>query len=226
MSPKIRQLADEILRDPVMVTVDRQEPAAGIAQSAYSIAQERKTTLVSSLLRRADMRSVLIFVRRKIDADRLARAVTRGGVDATSIHADRTQEERVAALEGFRKGQFPVLIATDVAARGLDVNGISHVINFDVPHSADDYIHRAGRTARAGAVGEVITFVSPDEEERFGEIERIVGIVLPRGVAPGFESDARASASHGRTTRQAPDRSRTGPRGGRRRSRTSSAAQC
>jgi len=107
------------------------------------------------------MRSVLIFVRRKADADRLARAVTRGGVEATSIHADRSQEERVAALEGFRRGQFPVLIATDVAARGLDVNGISHVINFDVPHSHEDYIHRAGRTARAGAVGEVITFVSP-----------------------------------------------------------------
>jgi ATP-dependent RNA helicase RhlE len=194
MSPRIRQLAGEILRDPVTVTVDRQEPASGIAQSACTIPQNRKTALLSSLLRRHDMSSVLVFVRRKVDADHLARAVTRGGVDATSIHANRSQEERIAALEGFRSGRFPVLIATDVAARGLDVNGISHVINFDVPRSPEDYIHRAGRTARAGAVGEVITFVSPDEEDRVGEIERVLGTTLPRRVVSGFESGIRGSA--------------------------------
>ena len=216
MSPKIRQLADEILRDPVMVTVDRHEPAAGIAQSACSVAQERKTSLVSMLLRRTDMRSVLIFVRRKVDADRLARAVTRAGVDATSIHADRSQEERVAALEGFRKGQFPVLIATDVAARGLDVNGISHVINFDVPHSAEDYIHRAGRTARAGAAGEVITFVSSEEEERFRDIERSLGTVLARDVIPGFEPSARIAAASVGAGRQAAGRQRSRSGAGRR----------
>ncbi|HYD47331.1 MAG TPA: DEAD/DEAH box helicase [Terriglobales bacterium] len=192
MSPKIRQLAGSILRDPATVTVDRQQPAIGIAQSACAVAQERKSALLSVLLRRGDMDSVLVFVRRKVDADRLARSVTRGGIDATSIHADRTQEERVAALEGFRRGQFPVLVATDVAARGLDVNGISHVINFDVPHSSEDYIHRAGRTARAGALGEVITFVSPDEEERLAEIEKVLGSALPRAVVSGFESRLRS----------------------------------
>jgi ATP-dependent RNA helicase RhlE len=182
MSPRITQLANEILCDPVTVTVDRQAPANGIEQSACAIPQERKAALLSTILRRKDMDSVLVFVRRKVDADRLARAVTRGGVDATSIHADRTQEERIAALEGFRSGRFPVLIATDVAARGLDVNGISHVINFDVPRSSEDYIHRAGRTARAGAHGEVITFVSPDEEYRIEQIERALGTRLHRRV--------------------------------------------
>ena len=115
------------------------------------VAQERKAALLSKLLRRDAMQSVLVFVRRKVDADRLARAVRRGGVEATSIHADRTQEQRIEALEDFRTGHCPVLIATDVAARGLDVDGISHVINFDVPRSPEDYIHRSGRTARAGA---------------------------------------------------------------------------
>ena len=224
MSPTIRQLAGEILRDPVTVTVDRQEPASGIAQSARAIPQAHKAALLSTLLRGGDMDSVLVFVRRKADADRLARAVTRGGVDATSIHADRTQEERLAALEGFRRGTFPVLIATDVAARGLDVSGISHVINFDVPHSPEDYIHRAGRTARAGAAGEVITFVSPDEEERFGEIERVLGTTLRRGAVPRFESAARASAPQGGAPRQAAYSPRSGSRG-RRRSRASAAAR-
>ncbi|HYB99732.1 MAG TPA: DEAD/DEAH box helicase [Candidatus Limnocylindrales bacterium] len=193
MSPTIRKLAGEILRDPVTVTVDRQAPAAAIVQSVCAVSQDRKTALLSRLLRREGMDSVLVFVRRKIDADRLARAVTRGGVRATSIHSDRSQEARIAALDGFRSGEFPVLIATDVAARGLDVSGISHVINFDVPHSSEDYIHRAGRTARAGAAGDVITFVAPEEEERLREIERALGMKLPRREVAGSAPAARSA---------------------------------
>jgi len=223
MSPRIRQLAAAILRDPATVTVGRQQPANGIAQRSCAIAQDQKAALLSALLRRDDMGSVLVFVRRKVDADRLARSVTRGGVDATSIHADRTQEERLAALEGFRSGHFPVLVATDVAARGLDVSGISHVINFDVPRSSEDYIHRAGRTARAGASGEVITFVSPDEEERLGEIERALGTALPRDVIPGFESGARSFAPRSITARQRARRPRMGSRPRRRSSAISAA---
>jgi ATP-dependent RNA helicase RhlE len=198
MSPKIRALAGDILRDPEMVTVDRQKPADGIEQSVFLVAQERKAALLSRLLRREGMQSVLVFVRRKSDADRLARSVQRGGIDATSIHADRTQEQRIEALEDFRKGRRPVLVATDVAARGLDVDGISHVINFDVPHSPDDYIHRGGRTARAGAVGDVITFVSPEERRALAEIERVLGSEIPRRNEPGFDED--------RATRNAPYR--------------------
>ena len=135
---------------------------------------------------------MLVFVKRKSDADQLARAITRSGVRATSIHSDRRQEDRIAALEAFRRGEYPVLVATDVAARGLDVEGISHIVNFDVPFSSDDYIHRAGRTARAGAVGEVITFVSPAEEERLCAIEKAIGTTLPRVVLPNFDHGTHA----------------------------------
>jgi ATP-dependent RNA helicase RhlE len=189
MSGKIRALAEDILHDPASVSVDRQAPASGIEQSVYFVAQEHKAALLSKLLRRDGMQSVLVFVRRKADADRLARSVRRGGVEATSIHADRTQEQRIAALEDFRTGRCPVLIATDVAARGLDVDGISHVINFDVPWSAEDYIHRSGRTARAGAVGDVFTFVSAEERDALAEIETVLGAPIPRRSEPGFEDD-------------------------------------
>jgi len=187
MPPEIRKLAKDILRDPVTIMVGAQRPASGIVQSVYPVAQMRKAPLLTTLLQREGMRSVLVFVKRKVDADRLARTVSRSGVGATSIHSDRRQEDRIAALEAFRRGQYPVLIATDVAARGIDVEGISHVVNFDVPFSADDYIHRGGRTARAGAAGEVITFVAPDEEDDLLTIERTIGATLPRVILPNFD---------------------------------------
>jgi ATP-dependent RNA helicase RhlE len=187
MPPDIRQLADDILDDPVVVTVGARKPATGIAQSVYPVAYERKGRLLTTLLRREAMTSVLVFVKRKRDADQIARLISRSGVPATSIHSDRRQEDRVAALEAFRRGEYPVLVATDVAARGLDVEGISHIVNFDVPFSPDDYIHRAGRTARAGAVGEVVTFVSPAEEEKLRDIEKAIGTVLTRVVLPNFD---------------------------------------
>jgi ATP-dependent RNA helicase RhlE len=211
MSPKIRALAEDILRDPETITVDRQKPASGIEHYVYMVAQDRKTALLSTLLRRDGMQSVLVFVRRKADADRVARAVRRGGVDATSIHADRTQEQRIEALEEFRKGRVPVLVATDVASRGIDVDGISHVINFDVPHSSDDYIHRSGRTARAGAVGDVFTFVSAEERYGLAEIERALGAEIERRSEPGFHDDG--------ATRSAPPR-RQSPRPGSARPRS------
>jgi len=192
-SPSIRQLARTILRDPVTVMVDRQQPADGIAHSTYRVAQERKSSLLATLLRPSEMRSVLVFVKRKVDADRLARAVARSGVDATSLHSDRSQAERTAALDAFRRGDYPVLVATDVAGRGLDISGISHVINFDVPRCSDDYIHRAGRTARAGATGHVITFIAPHEEALLGEIQAELGIALPHVALP--DSIFRASAA-------------------------------
>jgi len=215
MAPEIRALANDILRDPVVIMVGAQKPASGIVQSVYPVAQSRKAPLLTTLLKREAMKSVLVFVKRKADADRLARQVSRSGVAATSIHSDRRQEDRIAALESFRAGRFPVLIATDVAARGIDVAEISHVVNFDVPFSADDYIHRGGRTARAGAVGEVITFVAPEEEDDLCTIERTIGTTLPRVILPSFDHgthehvpppvDARGSGRGGRGRR---------PRGG------------
>ena len=202
LSPSIRALTRTILRDPVTVTVDRQQPADGIAHSTYRVAQERKSSLLATLLRPNEMRSVLVFVKRKVDADRLARAVGRSGVNATSLHSDRSQAERTAALDAFRRGECPVLIATDVAGRGLDISGISHVINFDVPRCADDYIHRAGRTARAGASGHAITFIAPHEEALLGEIQDKLGIPLPHAALP--DSISRAMAQRPPARRRAP----------------------
>jgi ATP-dependent RNA helicase RhlE len=215
MPPEIRHLANEILRDPVTVMVGTQKPASGIVQSVYPVAEARKAPLLTTLLQRETMRSVLVFVKRKADADRLARTVTRSGVPATSIHSDRRQEDRVAALEAFRRGQYPVLIATDVAARGIDVEGISHVVNFDVPFSADDYIHRGGRTARAGAVGEVLTFVTPAEERDLLEIERAIGSTLPRVILPNFDHGSHEHVPPATEGRGRPGRGRGGSRRGR-----------
>jgi len=208
LSPRILELADTIMRDPVTVMVDRQQPAGGIEHRTYRVSHDRKPALLAALLKPDDMRCALVFVKRKIDADRLARSVTRSGTPTTSIHSDRSQAERTAALEAFRRGDFPVLVATDVAGRGLDINGISHVINFDVPRSADDYIHRAGRTARAGATGEVITFVTPEEEELIAAIEAGIGMELP-DMTPGGERPAPVA----RHTARPHDR-RRGPRSG------------
>ena len=213
MAPEIRQLANDILRDPVPILIGGpQRPASGIVQSVYPVAQMRKTALLTTLIQRQQWRSVLVFVKRKVDADRLARAVTRGAVPATSIHSDRRQEDRIAALEAFRRGDYPVMIATDVAARGIDVEGISHVVNFDVPFSPDDYIHRGGRTARAGAVGEVLTFVAPEEESDLLAIERAIGVTLPRVILPNFD---HGEHEHVPRSLAGDDRGRRGGRGGR-----------
>ena len=213
LSPSIRALARTILRDPVTVTVDRQQPADGIVHSTYRIAQEKKSSLLATLLRPSEMRSVLVFVKRKVDADRLARLVGRGGIDATSLHSDRTQAERTAALDAFRRGACPVLVATDVAGRGLDISGISHVINFDVPRCPEDYIHRAGRTARAGATGQVITFIAPDEEALLGEIQAELGIALPPTALPDALSRARTAPPPSLAGRRRNRHRRPGPSG-------------
>ena len=208
LSPRILELAAAILRDPVTVMVDRQQPAGGIVHSTYRVAQMKKAALLATLLRPSEMRSVLVFVKRKIDADRLARVVVRSGIKATSLHSDRSQAERFEALEAFRRGDYPVLVATDVAGRGLDISGISHVINFDVPRGPDDYIHRAGRTARAGATGHVITFVAPEEEALFDRIHAALGIELPQAALPDsiFHPDSAPQAPRPSQQRRRPER--------------------
>jgi ATP-dependent RNA helicase RhlE len=203
LSPRILGLAAEILRNPMTAMVDRHAPASGIRHRVHTVIQTGKLALLTTLLRRSELRSVLVFVKRKIDADQLARAISRNGVRATSLHSNRSQEERTAALEAFRTGKCSVLIATDVAGRGIDINGISHVINFDVPRCAADYIHRAGRTARAGTTGEVITFVAPDEEVGLDRIQTELG--LPRSGVAVAGSDTPAGerrTGRGRTPRR------------------------
>ena len=188
MPAPIVALAKDILRDPVAIQVERPAaPAVGVTHTVYPVPHELKSALLVELLRQPGMRSVLAFTRTKHRANRLADHLTRHGVKADRIHGNRSQAQRAAALAGFKDGRFQVLVATDIAARGIDIDALSHVVNFDVPKMAEDYIHRVGRTARAEAVGDAFTLVSPDEETDLRGIERAVNARFPRVRLPGFD---------------------------------------
>lgn len=188
MPPAIVTLAQEMLCKPVMINLERRPvPAAGITHTVYDVAGELKSALLVALLKRGDIRSVIAFTRTKHRADRLADYLLRHGVAAGRIHGNRSQAQRTQALAGFKAGAFPVLVATDIAARGIDVESLSHVVNFDVPNSAEDYVHRVGRTARAEAQGDAYLFVSPAEETQLRAIERSIGKRMPRVTLPGFD---------------------------------------
>ena len=188
MPPKVRKLADSILHDPETVAVDPSKPAEGLIHCAFSVASNRKAALLGRVLSYDRLASVIVFVKRKSEADQLARKARRlSNREAASIHSGRSQKERMAALEDFRTGRCPILVATDVAARGIDVSKVTHVIHFDVPRSSEDYIHRSGRTGRAGEAGEVITFVAPAEEGDFAAIEKAIGATIQRDTMPRFD---------------------------------------
>jgi ATP-dependent RNA helicase RhlE len=176
------------MKDPVRISVSPpHRPPPKIRHEVYPVPQHLKTALLEELLGREDMMSVLVFVRTKRRADRVARQVGNAGFDVARIHGDRSQSQRDAALAGFRSGRHQILVATDVAARGLDVEGITHVINYDVPPVPTDYIHRVGRTARAEAEGEAITFVTPEDEGDLRGIEKALGRSIPRVTLPDFD---------------------------------------
>lgn len=188
----IVELTRELLRDPVRVQVDRPvTPAVGIAQAVYPVPQTLKAALLVALLERGDVQDALVFTRTKHRANRVAEFLVRRGVKAERIHGNRSQAQRTAALGGFKSGTFQVLVATDIAARGIDVEQLGHVVNFDVPKVPEDYVHRVGRTARAEAIGSAFTFVSPDEEADLRRIENAIGKRLPRVTVPDFDYAAR-----------------------------------
>jgi ATP-dependent RNA helicase RhlE len=192
MPAPIVALAGEMLRDPVSIQMQRQiATPSGITQAVYPVPQELKSALMVHLLRRKDVTQALIFTRTKHRANRLADALVQAGVRAERIHGNRSQAQRTAALAGFKNGTFPVLVATDIAARGIDVDELGHVVNFDVPQVPQDYIHRVGRTGRAEATGEAFTFVSPEEEQDLRAIERTIAKRLPRVTVPDFDYTAR-----------------------------------
>ena len=195
MPPPIAALSAEMLRNPVTIQMQRQAaPASGITQAVYPVAQELKPVLAVHLLTRGTMTQALIFTRTKHRANRLADFLVRSGIKTERIHGNRSQAQRTAALAGFRNGTYPVLVATDIAARGIDVEALGHVVNFDVPLAPDDYIHRVGRTGRAEMSGEAFTFVSPQEEGELKDIERVLGRRLPRVTVPDFDYAARPQA--------------------------------
>lgn len=194
MPGPIAALTREMLTNPVTINLERKAaPAVGITQAVYPVRQELKAALFLALLSKGDMREALVFTRTKHRADRLAKHLVREGIKAERIHGNRSQAQRTEALSGFKSGKYRVLVATDIAARGIDVEALGHVVNFDVPKVPEDYIHRVGRTARAEATGDAFTFVAPEEEGDLRAIERAVGKRLPRVTLPDFDYAARPS---------------------------------
>ncbi len=193
MPAPIGKLASELLHNPVTIDLERRSaPAVGITQAVYPVAQNLKTGLFMALLERGDMKEALVFTRTKHRANRLAEQLVKRGINAERIHGNRSQSARTAALAGFKNGTIRVLVATDIAARGIDIEALGHVVNFDVPMAPEDYIHRVGRTARAELTGEAFTLVAPDEEQELRDIERAIGRRLPRVLLPDFDYTSKS----------------------------------
>ena len=188
----IVKLSRDLLKDPVRIDVERRsEPATGISQTILPVPEQLKAKLLQEMITRGDVETALVFTRTKHRANRLFQKLERAGISCERIHGNRSQPQREAALAGFKTGRIKVLVATDIAARGIDVEALPHVINFDVPVVPEDYIHRVGRTARAGLVGDALTFASPAEQPLVNAIERAVGRRITRQKVDGFDYNAK-----------------------------------
>ena len=188
MPPEVEVLARKYLRKPMVVQIGRRSEAAQtVTHAVYPVPRERKSSLLAHLLKDGDLDSVLVFVRTKIGADRVVRHLEHEGINAVAMHADKTQAQRTRALDDFRAGKIRVLVATDIAQRGLDISHITHVISYDVPQQPEDYVHRIGRTGRASKEGDAYTFMSPDEIAMVRTIEAVIGQPIPRVSVPGFD---------------------------------------
>ncbi len=206
----IARLAADMQHDPVRIEVGAvAKPANAVRQGVYTVDPSRKMSLLSKVLSEPQVQSALVFIRTKHRTDRVAKALQKEGFKVKAIHGGRSQSQRQQAIEGFRKGRYQILVATDLAARGLDVQGITHVVNFDIPVCSDDYIHRIGRTARASAEGDAITFVSPTDFTALGSIERAIGQKLPRKEWEGsvpvlslYNPERKRTANPGRSSRR------------------------
>ena len=194
MPPEVEALARKYLRKPVVVQVGRRSmTASGVTHAVYPVPRDRKTELLAELLKGVGADSVLVFTRTKHGADKVVRHLEKVGIAADAMHADKSQAQRTRALEDFKSGKTRVLVATDIAQRGLDISGITHVINYDVPQQPEDYVHRIGRTGRAAATGDAFTFMSPDEIAMVRTIERVIGQPIPRISVPGYDFGTAAA---------------------------------
>jgi ATP-dependent RNA helicase RhlE len=189
MPPTILALARQFQHDPVNIEIDPAHPPEAIRQALYPVPKHLKLALLQAVLDQMDVDSMLVFTRTKQEADIVTRQLRQAQISVACIHGDFKQRQRIAALEGFRSGKYRVLVATNIAARGLDVEGISHVINYDVPDQPEDYVHRIGRTARADADGNAITLVTPDDEGLIHRIEYLLDHKIERKTLPGFDYD-------------------------------------
>jgi len=197
MPPALNDVARDALRDAVRVDLaPPTRPAAGITQAVYPVPRALKTDLLDELLRRTDTQGVIVFARTKRGAERLARQLERRDHSVAALHGDRTQSQRERALRDLKRGRVEVLVATDIASRGIDVSDLSHVINYDVPMTPEDYVHRIGRTGRAEATGDAFTLMSPEEERDVKAIERFIGRSILRVTIPDFDY-RKAPTPHG-----------------------------
>jgi ATP-dependent RNA helicase RhlE len=196
LTGEIRTLADSFLHDPVLVQVARNNAAAdSVTHVVHPVRRERKRELLGYLIQSRALSQVLVFTSTRIGANRLAYQLNRDGIHAAAIHGDKSQPERLQALDDFKSGRVGVLVATDVAARGLDIEDLPYVVNFELPGAPEDYVHRIGRTGRAGASGEAISLVCSEEHERLEAIEKLARLNIPRKIVPGFEPDVRVASS-------------------------------
>jgi len=184
MPSKIRTLAKQIMQNPVEVNIAISKPAAGVTQTAFLVYEKQKTELVKHILKNRNDSSILIFASTKSGVKELEKELKRQNLHVRAIHSDLTQLEREAVLLSFRNGQTRILVATDIVSRGIDIDNIGLVMNYDVPGDAEDYVHRVGRTARAASTGEAITFISENDQRRFSEIEKLIGSEVPKGKLP------------------------------------------
>jgi ATP-dependent RNA helicase RhlE len=201
---EIRKLAASFMKSPTTVEVARRNtPAALVAQVQHPVSQERKRELLAHLVKSNDWRQVLVFVRTKHGANRLAHQLARAGVEADAIHGNKNQNHRTRTLKRFKDNELRVLVATDIAARGLDIEALPHVVNYDLPHVAEDYVHRIGRTGRAGAEGEAVSLVTHDDRPLMTAIERLINKKVEERVIEGFEAGNRCqSPNSGRRQQQ------------------------
>jgi len=186
-SPEIKKLANTFLNDPLTIEVARSNATADrVTQIVYKVEEGHKQDVVEHLIRERNLKQVIVFSNTKIGASRLSTHLEKRGIKASAIHGDKTQQERMAALEAFKQGGVEVLVATDVAARGLDISDLPAVINYDLPYNAEDYVHRIGRTGRAGASGDALSVYSEKDERLLQDIEKLIKQTIPRGELPGF----------------------------------------
>jgi len=197
LSREIESLTHEFQRSPKVVQIGRRaNPAESVTQLVYETPKHLKTSLLLHLLRDPQMNMVLVFSRMKHSADRLARQLEQAGIRTATLHSNRSQNQRLKALKDFKSGAVRVLVATDIAARGIDVDGISHVVNYDFPMHVEDYVHRIGRTGRAHAVGDAISFVTPEDHKELRALERFIGRGIVRKKAEGFNYQMPGPAHH------------------------------
>jgi len=200
---EVEQLASQSLTQPQRISVGLSRPARTVSHALFPVPQHLKSPLLLELLKRTETESVLIFTRTRHRAQKVERQVKQAGYKVTSLHSDRTQGQRQAALSGFKSGRYQIMVATDIAARGLDVENISHVINYDMPDTADAYIHRIGRTGRAEKTGDAFTLVTPEDDDLIRTLERIMGAPLRREKLEGFNYEVPAPPRTGPMRREA-----------------------